>query len=60
MLRSIPGVEGAELWYVAPAAVTEKQGQRLKEAGVGAMVVGIPSRSDYYKPMIVKALVSAG
>jgi putative ABC transport system permease protein len=53
MLRSVAGVERAELWYVAPAALL-KQGQRLKEAGVGAMVVGIPSDSDYYKPMIVK------
>lgn len=53
MLRSVSGVEGAELWYVAPAAIL-KQGQRLKEAGVGAVVVGIPSDSDYYKPMIVK------
>jgi putative ABC transport system permease protein len=52
MLRSVPGVEGAELWYVAPAALL-KEGQRLKEAGVGAVVVGIPSASTYYKPMIV-------
>ncbi|MBE7550797.1 MAG: ABC transporter permease [Anaerolineales bacterium] len=52
MLRTVPGVAGADLWYTAPAAIL-KQGQRLKEAGVGAQVVGIPAGSDYYKPLIV-------
>jgi putative ABC transport system permease protein len=52
MLRSVPGAAEAELWYVAPAALL-KEGQRLKEAGVGAQVVGIPAGSHYYKPLIV-------
>jgi putative ABC transport system permease protein len=52
MARSIPSVEAAELWFVHPAAIL-KQGQRLKEAGVGAEVVGIPAGSAMYQPMIV-------
>jgi hypothetical protein len=52
MLRTVPEVAGAELWYVAPAAIL-KEGQRLKEAGVGAQVVGVPADSTYYKPLIV-------
>jgi putative ABC transport system permease protein len=52
MLRAAPGVAGAELWYEAPAAIL-KQGQRLKEAGIGTQLIGIPSGSDYYKPLIV-------
>jgi len=52
MLRPVSGVAEAELWYTAPAAIL-KAGQRLKEAGVGAQVIGIPAGSHYYKPMIV-------
>jgi putative ABC transport system permease protein len=52
MLRAVPGVAEAELWYTAPAAIL-KEGQRLKEAGVGAQIIGIPAGSDYYKPLII-------
>ncbi len=52
MLRRVPSVAGAELWYTAPAAIL-KEGQRLKEAGIGAQVIGIPSGSDYYKPLLL-------
>jgi putative ABC transport system permease protein len=52
MMRSAPGVAEAELWYTAPAAIL-KEGQRLKEAGVGAQVIGIPAGSDYYRPLLV-------
>jgi putative ABC transport system permease protein len=53
MLRSMPGVAEAELWYTAPAAIL-KEGQRLKEAGVGAQIIGIPAGSDYYRPFLVE------
>jgi putative ABC transport system permease protein len=53
MLRPMPGVAEAELWYTAPAAIL-KEGQRLKEAGVGAQIIGIPAGSDYYQPLVVE------
>ncbi|MCB0155713.1 MAG: ABC transporter permease [Anaerolineae bacterium] len=52
MAGSVPGITNDELWYVAPAAIL-KEGQRLKEAGVGAQIVGIPAGSDYYRPLIL-------
>lgn len=52
MLRAVPGVAGAELWYTASAAIL-KEGQRLREAGVGAQLIGIPAGSDYYRPLII-------
>jgi putative ABC transport system permease protein len=52
MMRSVPGVAEAELWYTAPAAIL-KEGQRLKEAGIGAQVIGIPSGTDYYQPLLL-------
>ncbi|MCL4296673.1 MAG: FtsX-like permease family protein [Anaerolineae bacterium] len=52
MLRSVPGVAEAELWFTAPAAIL-KEGQRLKEAGVGAQIIGIPAGSDYYRPLML-------
>lgn len=52
VLRPIPGIADAELWYEASAAIL-KEGQRLKEAGIGTAVIGIPAGSTYYKPLIV-------
>ncbi|MEW5960955.1 MAG: FtsX-like permease family protein, partial [Chloroflexota bacterium] len=52
MLRAVPNVAQTELWYISPASIL-KEGQRLKEAGVGAAIVGIPSGSHMYKPLIV-------
>jgi putative ABC transport system permease protein len=52
MLRSVPGVAEAELWLQTPVALL-KEGQRLKEAGIGAEMVGIPVGSRMYKPLIV-------
>jgi putative ABC transport system permease protein len=52
LTQSVPGVAGTQLWYTAPASIL-KEGQRLKEAGVGAQVVGIPAGSDYYQPLLV-------
>lgn len=51
MLRRAPGVSGAELWFTTPAAVL-KEGQRLREAGIGAEVIGLPIASDYYRPLL--------
>jgi putative ABC transport system permease protein len=52
MLRSIPGVAEAELWYEARGAIL-KQGQRLKEAGSGTAMIGLPADSTYYKPLML-------
>jgi len=52
MLRTVPGVAKAELWYTASAAILD-EGQRLKEAGIGAQVIGIPAGSDYYRPLLI-------
>ncbi len=52
ILRDIPEVVQAELWFVNPTSIL-KQGQRLKEAGVGAQVVGLPTGSSMYRPMII-------
>lgn len=52
MLRGVPGVAEAELWFTAPAAVL-KEGQRLQEAGVGAEIIGLPAASDYYRPLLI-------
>lgn len=52
MLRSTPGVAEAELWLLSPVAIL-KEGQRTKEAGIGAELVGIPANSRMYKPLIV-------
>jgi putative ABC transport system permease protein len=53
MLRSQnSGVATAELWYEVPASVL-KQGQRLKEAGIGTQVIGLPSGSGMYQPLII-------
>jgi len=52
MMRSVSGVAEAEMWYTAPAVIL-KEGQRLKEAGVGAQIIGIPAGSDYYRPLMI-------
>lgn len=50
--QSDPGVEKAEMRYSHSAAMLV-QGQRIKEAGVGATIVGLPTGSDFYKPFMV-------
>ena len=50
--QSVDGVEKAEIWFTHPASVL-RQGQRLKEAGLGAEIYSVPSGSDMYKPLIV-------
>jgi putative ABC transport system permease protein len=53
MLRSQrSGVAAAELWYEARGAIL-KQGQRLKEAGSGTVMIGIPADSTFYRPLMI-------
>jgi putative ABC transport system permease protein len=52
MAQSIAGVEKAELWFTNPASIL-KEGQRAKEAGLGAQINGVPADSDVYKPLLV-------
>jgi putative ABC transport system permease protein len=52
MMEPVPGIVGAEIWYAAPAAIL-KAGERLKEAGIGAQVIGIPIGSKYYRPLML-------
>ncbi|MCL4297149.1 MAG: FtsX-like permease family protein [Anaerolineae bacterium] len=52
LAESLPGVAKAELRFSQSASLL-KTGQRTKEAGVGARLVGIPAGSDMYRPMIV-------
>jgi putative ABC transport system permease protein len=52
MAESLEGVEQAEVWFNQSAALL-KAGQRTREAGAGARVIGIPADSDMYRPLIV-------
>ena len=52
MAQSLDGVEKAEVWFSQPASIL-RQGQRTKEAGLGAEINGVPIGSDMYKPLIV-------
>jgi len=52
LAESLPGVEQAEMWYSHGASIL-KEGQRTKEAGFGAQMVGIPAGSNMFKPMMV-------
>ena len=52
MATTAPGVEQAELWYTHPATLL-KPGQRLKEAGISAEIVGVPANSDMFRPLIL-------
>jgi putative ABC transport system permease protein len=48
----IPGIEALELHLVQSASLLV-EGQLIKEAGIGTSIEGIPSGSDFYKPLIV-------
>ena len=52
LAESLDGVEKAEVWFTHPATVL-REGQRTKEAGLGAEIIGIPIGSDIYKPLMV-------
>jgi putative ABC transport system permease protein len=50
--ESLNEVEQAELWFTHSATIL-REGQKLKEAGLGAELIGIPGDSDMYRPLIV-------
>ena len=52
MTESLPGVAKAEVRFSMSASLL-KTGQRTKEAGAGARLVGIPEGSDMYRPLVV-------
>ncbi len=52
MAESLEGVEKAELWFGKSASIL-KEGQRAKEAGLGAELLGVPTDSDFYQPLLV-------
>ncbi|MCL4300117.1 MAG: FtsX-like permease family protein [Anaerolineae bacterium] len=52
MAESVAGVEQAEVWFSKSASIL-KEGQRAKEAGLGAELVGLPADSDFYRPLVV-------
>jgi putative ABC transport system permease protein len=50
--ESLAEVEKAEVWFSHSATIL-REGQKLKEAGLGTDLVGIPTGSDMYQPLIV-------
>lgn len=52
MAASIPGVEKTELHLVQSASMFLK-GELVKDAGIGTSIEGIPTGSDFFKPLIV-------
>lgn len=52
MAYSINGVEKAEMWFTQSASIL-KAGQRARDAGLGAVLVGVPTGSDMYQPLMV-------
>jgi putative ABC transport system permease protein len=54
LAESQPGIEYAEVWFEHGASLL-KEGQRLKEAGLGAQLIGIPNGSDLFRPDLMVA-----
>lgn len=52
MAQSLEGVEKAEVWFSQSASIL-REGQRTKEAGLGAEINGVPIGSEMYEPLIV-------
>jgi putative ABC transport system permease protein len=52
MAESLEGVEAAEVRFSRSVSLL-KIGQRTKEAGVGARLVGVPAGSQMYQPLVV-------
>jgi putative ABC transport system permease protein len=50
--ESLDEVKEAEVWFSHSATIL-REGQRLKEAGLGADLIGIPIGSEMYQPLIV-------
>lgn len=49
--QTLPEVVDSEVWYVQAGSLL-KQGQRLREAGAGVNVTGLPLGSPMYQPLI--------
>jgi putative ABC transport system permease protein len=52
LAESVEGVDEAEIRFTVPASMYVA-GQLVKEAGIGSYVRGIPSDSDFFKPLMV-------
>jgi putative ABC transport system permease protein len=52
LAAQIDGVADSEMWYTAPASIL-KAGQRTREAGIGAVLHGVPAGTNMYRPQIV-------
>jgi len=52
MASTVDGVQGSELRLVQSASMYVA-GQLVKDAGIGTSVVGIPSGSDFFQPLII-------
>jgi putative ABC transport system permease protein len=52
MANSVPGVKQAELHLLQSASLFV-EGQLVKEAGLSTEIRGIPSASDFFRPLIV-------
>jgi len=52
LAETMPGVEKAELWFDHGASIL-RQGQRTNEAGIGVELMGVPTHSDMFRPLIV-------
>ena len=52
LAESVEGVGAAEMWYNHNASIL-KEGQRTKEAGFGVQMIGIPTGSQMFEPLIV-------
>ncbi len=49
LAKNHPEIEYVEAWFGHGASIL-KEGQRLKEAGIGAQLIGIPNGSDSFRP----------
>ena len=54
LAEMVPGVAYAEVWFSHGASVL-KEGQRLKEAGLGAELFGLPNGSNLFRPDLIVA-----
>jgi putative ABC transport system permease protein len=52
MAKTLPGVKETEVRFRQSVSIL-RAGQHSKEAGTGGVLVGVPTGSDMYKPLIV-------
>ena len=52
LAESLDEVRQAEVWFSSSVALL-RAGQRTREAGIGARLIGIPAGSEMYRPKIV-------